>query len=59
VGGLVDELAGFELLEHAASETAASAAAIATFPVIERIETSLGRVPRTPYTEADREGFNG
>ncbi len=59
MGGEVGELlAGFELLEHAASETAASAAAIASFPVIERIGTSLGCVARTPYTEPDCEEFN-
>jgi hypothetical protein len=48
--GVVVELAGLELLEQAASAIAASTAAVAIFMLVERIGTSLSRVPRTPIT---------
>jgi hypothetical protein len=50
VGGDVVEVAGLELLEQAASAIAASTAAVAIFMLVERIGTSLSRVPRTPIT---------
>jgi hypothetical protein len=50
VGGVVLELPDLELLEQAARAIAASTAAVAIFMLVERIGTSLSRVPRTPIT---------
>src|SRR4051794_3765627 len=59
VGGVVAVLSlDLELLEHAASANAASAAAQAILTLDERIETSLGRVPRTSNTDVPTGGFN-
>src|SRR5437773_1174916 len=56
VGGDVVGLLDLELLEQAASAIAASTAAVANFMLVERIGTSLSRVPAGTLRSCGRSG---